>query len=1029
MILRWIGVALLSGSWLLGMNYYTPASAAGWAAAIILGAMLLCVDSLIREHRENSDTLADPQQDQGLSPSPHPNPLPKGEGTERKGPRTNFFPRDQRTIFAYLAIFLLLPVVWLAPWPFRAAPLLLVLGLIIEQFARKVAAADSSGNLENVGATAGLSGSIEGTVGQANSGNHESRSNYPSKKLLHRSLLCSLSGSFNAAGLILFAQIPCLTLYAWWTSRCHDLPSPLPQLLAAAAQLTGVDATSHVSADDSSVVFETVRRTHRLGATWDLLFDPATLCFFAGGLVLLGLFVWQTRPAGRRLKAWIAPAGALCLVIAAWLPIRAALLVAVYVHRVLRGDYSSPLFAMNHFFSPWLLLLLLLGPALLAWRFVRAANHIEPAEASPEVASDAVPSRRFAFAIGLAVLASLLLSLGAYWDPIGQRKGGRVMVVERHSAWEPTLRMYDTEHYGEDPSYNYRLIYDLCAQYYDMSRAIMPDDLADDFDPAIVKDLRDNKKFRQLNDKTLEQCDVLIIKTPCLKDQTKDEEDADKPSPKGKSAEESSAQKALTARYSLEELEAVRRFVERGGGLLLMGDHTNVFNTSTVMNDIIRPMGFTFRNDLLFSLTDSPYDEHYERPPVPHPAIENLPPLDFAVSCSIDPGWTWGRAAIRGQGLFSMGPEYHHSNYHPYPTHVPEMRYGPFIQVWATHYGQGRVLAFTDSTQQSNFCLFQPGKAEVMLGMVEWLNHQGPGDPGPWLLLAGSLLFAGGLWFARKASGAGWLLLLAAGCCVWMLTGATIAAAQRASLPMPKRLPDAAPTTKVVIDRTVSKVPLIRGAFSTAVGAEINRSFGLLEQWIPRLGMPQRYYLTKRDDGEAAFDGDVLVIIYPERPVSAEYRERLVKFVADGGKVLVIDSPANKQSTANELLWPFDLKIIQAEQSWQGILTLGGNWPSLNVDDSREVSGGKPVAFFAERPMAAVASYGSKGGKVMAVGFGSIWNEPNMGGEPLWMVVPDADQKARYEVLYSLMRLLIEDKPVAAAPVGDIPEPDAEIRE
>ena len=54
----------------------------------------------------------------------------------------------------------------------------------------------------------------------------------------------------------------------------------------------------------------------------------------------------------------------------AWLPVCAAVMIALYLHRVLVSDPSRPLHAMNHFFSPWVLALMLVAPALLAWRFV-----------------------------------------------------------------------------------------------------------------------------------------------------------------------------------------------------------------------------------------------------------------------------------------------------------------------------------------------------------------------------------------------------------------------------------------------------------------------------------------------------------------------------------------------------------------------------------------------------------------------------------------------------------------------------------
>ena len=123
-------------------------------------------------------------------------------------------------------------------------------------------------------------------------------------------------------------------------------------------------------------------------------------------------------------------------------------------------------------------------------------------------------------------------------------------VVERHSSWEPTTEPYRTKVYGEAGSYNYAAIYEYCSQFYDMSQLLQD---------------------KPIDDAALEQCDILIIKTP-------------------------------TSRYAPEEVEAVVRFVQQGGSLLMIGDHTNVFNMNTYLNDIARHFGFTFRNDLLFRI-------------------------------------------------------------------------------------------------------------------------------------------------------------------------------------------------------------------------------------------------------------------------------------------------------------------------------------------------------------------------------------------------------------------------------------------
>ncbi len=514
------------------------------------------------------------------------------------------------------ALILLLPAVCHASWPYRAAPLLIVLGLSLRLL--------------------------------------------PLGRRWADRLAFGAGGGHNPVR----PGIGAATVYrphAW----SHDLPRPLPDVLAGVATLLGIDAT----ADGSSVVMHSMRQVHRLGATWELLLDPATFLFFVGGLTMFAIGVCAEIPAGRRWAAWLRALRALTLILLAWLPMRAGLMMALYLQRVLRSDPDRPLHAMNHFFSPWMLLLLLVVPVLLAWRFVRLSVPLEegtdnlpsPAgrgaggEGRPEPSSqpsaealtltlsqgergpdtlsqrergpDAEPSPPSPFPFlpaALIALAVALFTTAIHWDPVGARHDGRVMVVERHSTWEPTTRAYDTTWFGESSGYNYAAMYDYLGQYYQMSRLLEKD---------------------KIDDQTLSKCDVLIIKIP-------------------------------TARYSPAEVEAVDRFIQQGGGLLLVGDHTNFERSATTMNDITRRMGFIFRDDLLFGFNESPYDELYVPSTLPHPAVQHIPPMDFAVSCSIDPGHSHGRAVVVNTGLWSMGPEYHHDNFHPIPQHCPEMRYG-----------------------------------------------------------------------------------------------------------------------------------------------------------------------------------------------------------------------------------------------------------------------------------------------------------------------------------------------------------------
>ena len=270
------------------------------------------------------------------------------------------------------------------------------------------------------------------------------------------------------------------------------------------------------------------------------------------------------------------------------------------------------------------------------------------------------------------------------------------MVVERHSKWEPTTKPYDTNWFAEPKlfrrgsGYNYARIYRYLGQYYEMSRLLEKD---------------------KIDDQTLAKCDVLIIKIPT-----------------------DTLQPGRRRRRWL-------RFVEQGGGLLLIGDHTNFERSATAMNDIIASDGLHLprRSVVRFRrLALRPVVR--VRRPLPHPTVQHIPPMDFAVSCSIDPGHSRGRAVDRQHRALEHGPRIPQRQLPSRcRTTARKCATGRLSKPGRHGYGKGRAVAFTDSTVFSNFCVGQPGKSEVMLGMIEWLNHADPWlDPRPWFLLLGT---------------------------------------------------------------------------------------------------------------------------------------------------------------------------------------------------------------------------------------------------------------------------------------------------
>ena len=263
----------------------------------------------------------------------------------------------------------------------------------------------------------------------------------------------------------------------------------------------------------------------------------------------------------------------------------------------------------------------------------------------------------------------------------------------------------------------------------------------------------------------------------------------------------------------------------------------------------------------------------------------------------------------------------------------------------------------------------------------------------------------------QRSTAGVWLVLLAAGGCGWVAASLGVAAAHRWAQPTPECV---RPLPRVVIDRTISTVPLAKGLYTQGN----NEGYGMLEAWIPRLGC-----YTVRKEGPEAFSGDALVVICPSRSVTAEFRQQLTEYVAQGGKLLVIDSPENTGSRANSLLWPFGLSIHH-DRAWKGKLSTTAKVPTVDIASANEVTGGQPVGKLDQLPVAAAAKYGK--GSVMAVGFGSLWNDKRMGEN--WMLEPNATVKARYDLLFALLRSLLEDQPLPKFPPPPPPKkPQAEL--
>ncbi len=257
---------------------------------------------------------------------------------------------------------------------------------------------------------------------------------------------------------------------------------------------------------------------------------------------------------------------------------RYVLLLAIYIEHDNILSASSGQAALDLFTSPWITCPFVLVAALATDRAARLIPAGRPGETP-------VPPRArkmFRFASAIAILGAAF-GFSLSFAPAGREKAGRILIDDRFCGiWEPTARQLDTEWYGDFPTYSFTSLAEWLGKWYSV----------------------DANTARPYDDDLLSQYDVLIIKTP------------EEPIPGAETA-------------------AIERFVRRGGGLLLVGDHTNLLGMGTHLNALSAKHGIQFRYD---SVSDALTGGFVNcTPPYigRHPRALHVEKLEFMTSCSL----------------------------------------------------------------------------------------------------------------------------------------------------------------------------------------------------------------------------------------------------------------------------------------------------------------------------------------------------------------------------------------------------------
>ncbi|MEM7261128.1 MAG: DUF4350 domain-containing protein [Planctomycetota bacterium] len=565
--------------------------------------------------------------------------------------------------------------------------------------------------------------------------------------------------------------------------------------------------------------------------------------------------------------------------------------------------------------------------------------------AGPPIRVRAPVWARFGAVGALAVIAASPATL----DCFGEVKRGRVAVDEGHSQWESTDLELGESHYGIESGYNFRALVDWLEKGYGPVRRI--------YDPLTAR--------------SLEDVDVLVIKTP-------------------------------TRAFSPTERATLMQFVESGGGLFLIGDHTNVFGTSEILNEITAEFGFHFVYDCAFDQSQT-FEQLWRRPSslAGQPILRRVPKIRFEVGCTIEVQSPGVRPMIVGRGMKTLPIDYSRSNFYPSVVDSSEMKYGQFCNLVTTYRGAGRVVALSDSTFLSTFSVCLPGRRELVEGAVDWLNRRDVGSglrdsimrlALPVLCIALFLLRGATLQFA--------LLAVLVGLTVF---SGLVRAAERYGYDSRPAIEEKDGVPEILFVRSKDEQKVFWPVENFVRDHE--KSFNIFYQWVLRTAQFPR--IVESVEQAVSFDRPI-VFIEPGSDVLDQV-DRLRDYVARGNALVLIEQSANPvvEALATEAglkLNPLDesdkftrlrcafgpLKLGAADKTWRKIQ---GGAPLLVAEDLNETSGAV---------VGAVAKLGK--GVLVVMTCGSLFNNASYGFR--YNMQPDRTRRTVFQFQFALFKAI-----------------------
>jgi len=181
----------------------------------------------------------------------------------------------------------------------------------------------------------------------------------------------------------------------------------------------------------------------------------------------------------------------------------------------------------------------------------------------------------------------------------------------------------------------------------------------------------------------------------------------------------------LNESFSTDEHNAIWNFVENGGSLLVLGDHTDIGGMQSPLNTLLDPVGISYRFDSAL-----PIDVDFRWAPcyqfLHHPVtskINSMNEIQISVGASLDISPTSFPMLIGRYGLSDIGDRENEEGAYlgDYEYNAGE-QIGDIILASGAYYGDGKVMVFGDTSSFQNSAI--SSSLPLITSVFGWLNSQ-----------------------------------------------------------------------------------------------------------------------------------------------------------------------------------------------------------------------------------------------------------------------------------------------------------------